>query len=416
MLRCGKLYRTQPTAMSRLSHAKNIAASLMLLFVCCLLTGTASDAFAQTTPAAVAPAWLTGIALKSQLENSTVSFRLSGQSLHDAIGRLSDAYQVAMYLDRRVDPGQIVDLQVQKVPLEQGLKQLGRQHHLAISQLGSVIYFGPEESAADLRTLAALASDEVDRLPAQRKAVLLKPTSMKWNELATPRTLIEHTAQSAGLKLVGFDRVPHDLWPAANWPAMSVIDRLSLFAIGFNLQVRFSKTGDAVAFVPRVSPARIVRQYPASSVSNERIRSLEKQFPTAEFKLVGSELFVRSRIEEQQQIKDSLNFKGSVAKPMKDTPAVASKPAAGIQVYTLNVQNKPLRPVLETLAKQMNLTLQLDEAALQAAGINSKQLISFQVKSVQRDELWKAALAPVGLTCTFEGEVIKVVPLPKDEP
>ena len=53
---------------------------------------------------------------------------------------------------------------------------------------------------------------------------------MAWDELAEPRTLLAALARENGLEIEGLDRVPHDLWPAADWPPMSLVDRLTLIA------------------------------------------------------------------------------------------------------------------------------------------------------------------------------------------
>jgi hypothetical protein len=353
--------------------------------------------------------WLTGSPLQTQLA-STVSLRLSGQPLRNSLEHIAEAYHLAIFLDRRVDPGQLFELQVTEVSLNSALASLAERQHLGISLVGSTMYFGPIDAAKDVRTLAALAADEVEQVPKARQAVLRKAEPLAWNELTTPRELFEQTAKTAGLKLVGLDLVPHDLWPAGSWPPMSVTDRLTLLAIGFDLQVRISKAGDTVALVRRVSPARIVKSYPAGTKPEEIGRKFSEYLPEAEFKTSDGKLFVRARWEDQLQVQAALK-----GKPLTRTANEGKSPAAGagIQVFTLSVQNKPLGPVLETLARQMNLKLQMDDQALKDAGIKTEQLISFQVKGVQREELWKAALTPVGLSFKIEGDVITIAPAEK---
>jgi hypothetical protein len=364
-----------------------------------------SERLYAATPAT---GWLTGSRLQTQLD-SVVSLRLAGQPLRNSLEHIAEAYQVAIFLDRRVDPGQLFELQVTDVSLEKGLATLAERKHLGLSLVGSTMYFGPAEAAKDIQTLSVLAAEEVEQVPKARQSVLRKAEPLAWKELSTPRELIEQTAKSAGLKLVGLERVPHDLWPAGSWPAMSVTDRLTLLAIGFDLQVRVSKAGDAVALVPRMSPARIVKSYPAGATPEEIGRKMSEYLPEAEFKTSDGKLFVRARWEDHLQVQAALK-----GKPLSRTvgenegePAVGS---GAIRVYTLSVQNKPLRPVLETLAKQMSLKLQMDDKALEDAGVDPQQLISFQVKGAQRDELWKAALTPVGLTFKFEGDLITIAP------
>lgn len=406
--RC-KLFRTPPPFSGR-SRSPQWQVVLLLLASLALLAQNSANKRLYAAPPASSH-WLTGAPLQTKLA-STVSLRLSGQPLRDSLEHIVEAYQVAIFLDRRIDPGQSFELQVTDVSLEKGLAALAEQKHLGLSQVGSTIYFGPVEAAKDILTLAALAREEVEQVPSGRKAILLKAESLAWKELSTPRDLIEQTAQSAGLKIVGLERVPHDLWPAGSWPPMTVTDRLTLLAIGFDLQVRISKAGDAVALVPRVSPARIVKSYSAGTKPDDIARKLSEYLPEAEFKTGDGKLFVRARWEDHLQVQAALKGKPLTRTTTEKEDASATG-GSGIRVYTLSVQNKPLRPVLETLAKQMNLALQMDDEALQAAGIKPAQLISFQVKGVQRDELWQAALTPVGLAFQIENNAIVIKPIEK---
>jgi hypothetical protein len=407
MLQFRNLFWLSPSLRGHFAPQQNGNHALLgAVLAICLANGLTHDNAIAALPAS--SSWLTGAPLQAKLD-SPVSLRFSGQPLRDSLEHLAEAYRVAIFLDRRIDPGQSVEIQVANVSLQQGLEALAAQQRMGISQVGGVIYFGPAEAARDIATLAALARDEVERVPTARKSILRKTEPLAWKELTTPRELIERTAQAAGLKLVGLDHVPHDLWPHGSWPPMTVTDRLTLLAIGFDLQVRVSKLGDAVALVPRVAPAKIVKSYPAGAQPEEISRRLAEYLPAAEFKVSAGKLFVRAHWEDHLQVQAALK-----GKPLKRTVVVKegedAAESAGIRVYTLSVQNKPLRPVLETLARQMDLTLQMDDLALKNASIDPDRLISFQVKGAQRDALWQAALSPLGLSFKITGDTIAVAP------
>ena len=389
-------------SVQKLRGALRLAAFAGLCVPLAFLAPNSSLRAQQPTSAA----WRTGSAFQDALA-ARVSVRLSGQELRGAIERLAAAYNVAMFLDRRIDPGQVVDLQVSEQPLRQALTSLAEGHRMGTTLFHSLVYFGPVAAVESLHTYAAIAREEAEKTPAKRKAALLKSTSLEWPELSTPRELIAQTANLAGIQLTGLERVPHDLWPAGSWPAMSVIDRLSLLAIGFELQVHVSPTGDTLTLVPATERPRLVKSYSAGAKPEQIATKLAEYLPEAEFKTSSGKLFVRARWEDHEQVRAAL-----AGQPLTrtTTPASDGAPERGVRVYTLNVQNKPLRPILDALAKQMNLRLELDDAALEAAGIDPQQLVSFQVEGVQRDELWNAALAPVGLAFRIAGDVISVEP------
>ena len=355
--------------------------------------------------------WQTGATFDRQMV-SPISVRWSGQELRTALQNLSKAQHIAIFLDRRIDPGQTLELTLNDVFLEIGLQEIADSQELGLSLFDEVAYFGPPDAAADLRTLAALALDEVRLVPAGKRAALLDRKALNWPELTKPRDLIAKLAEDAGLKVVGLDRVPHDLWPAGSWPPMRLTDRLSLLAIGFDLQLRVSKDGTAIAFVPRAKPARIVKEYPAG-LSVKQQQELVERIPEAEFKLSGGKLFVKARPEDHDMVLYALTG-GSmdVNNPNNPNSSPNPKPATGTKVYTLNVQNQPLLSVLKALAKQMNLQLNLNEEALKTAGIDPTERISFEVKESTAEQLWEAALKPAGLSFELKENELMVFPSP----
>ena len=61
-------------------------------------------------------------------------------------------------------------------------------------------------------------------------------------------------------------------------------------------------------------------------------------------------------------------------------------------------------------ARNLKLEMQIDEAALQAAGLSLDRRISFQVENVSLDELLNAAVKPAGLTAKRDGQKVRIAP------
>ena len=79
-------------------------------------------------------------------------------------------------------------------------------------------------------------------------------------------------------------------------------------------------------------------------------------------------------------------------------------------IYSLRVAEKPVGAVLRELAKRLHWQLEIDEAAIRAAGKSLDKRVSFAVDNVEQDALLDALLQPAGLTFRREGERIKIVP------
>src|SRR5437764_2375427 len=129
--------------------------------------------------------WKTGAAFARQL-HEIVGVTWQERALRDGLERLSRAYGVAIFLDRRIDPDQHIDFTARDVPLENLLQQIAAAAHAETAVIGSVIYIGPRDTAAQLPTIAAMRRQETARLPNDVKARLLKTDAFRREELAQP--------------------------------------------------------------------------------------------------------------------------------------------------------------------------------------------------------------------------------------
>src|SRR5438552_11738492 len=68
-------------------------------------------------------AWKTGAAFTRQL-HEIVGVSWQDRALRDGLDRLSRAYGVAVFLDRRIDPDQHVDFTARDVPFDDLLRQI----------------------------------------------------------------------------------------------------------------------------------------------------------------------------------------------------------------------------------------------------------------------------------------------------
>ncbi len=309
--------------------------------------------------------WATGAAFRNALSREIDIF-WSSNPLRPAIGSLSRAQRVAILIDRRVDPSQRLDLKLEGVPLIAVLQQAADQSGLGISQLGAVVYLGPLSAANRLSTVAATLEKDVRRLPATAQRKFLQQKPLAWEDLATPRDLLVQLGQQSGVKLAGLERVPHDLWAAADLPSLSLVDRLTLIAIQFDLTFSVAAEGSRADLV---SPPESLPE----TAGDHRRLVLPQTAPK------------RYSVEPPASV-ERTRIKG------------------------LAVKQERLGPVLRQLAKQLDLELVLDEPAIRAAGISLDQRVSVNVENTTVDEALRELLKSTGLTFQRRQKVVTITP------
>ncbi|MGH7134603.1 MAG: STN domain-containing protein [Pirellulales bacterium] len=308
---------------------------------------------------------------------------------------LAKAQQIAILLDRRIDPQHSVDLFAGRGTFDDLLAQIAEKIEGGVAWLGPLAYIGPHDAARRLRTLAALRAADGRSLPKEKRSAFERAEAWQWENLAEPRALLSDLAAKAHVELEGLELVPHDLWPAADLPALTWIDRFTLVANEFDLTFEFTDASH-VRLLPVVAPVVIEQSYPGGGHAKELASSWKRLAPDAEIAIVGGKLVVRGRLEDHELLR-----------PAKSAPPPATKP--GGQVYTLTVPDLPLSAVIEKL-RQSSIDIRVDEAALKNADLTLDRRVSFSVERASLEELLEAALKPAGLTFRREGNAYKIVP------
>lgn len=352
-------------------------------------------------------AWLDGASLAQQLRTPVDVF-WSGTPLRQALVSLAESQRAAVLVDRRVDPGQKLDLPLNGLPLEQVYREVAESRQLGVVWLGAVAYFGPPRATSRIRTLAELRREEVRRLPAAAGRKLLTPERMRWDDFATPRDLLARLAAESRIEISGLEQVPHDLWARADLPALSLVDRLTLVAGQFDLTFEIAADASAVALVPVPDDVALMRSYPGGSDPQALADRWAAMIPESQIKVVAGEVFVRGLLEDHEQVASA----AQPPRPTRPTASRSSRTSDGEKRFTVPQGKGPLGPVLEQLAGKLGLTLKIDREALQRAGISLQQPISFSVDNVTLEDLFEAVLTPAGCTFRLQGDVLEVRPAP----
>jgi len=352
------------------------------------------------TRAAGAAGQLTGAQFDRQMQQ-VVGASWSGVPLREAIRNFCGAQRVAVLLDRRVDPGQELRLVAADLPLRRALERIATDRGLGMTLVGPVVYFGPAEVTAKLRTLAALRDEEVRRLPPAAQRKFLLPEPFKWDDFATPRELLEGLAREAGLRLARLEQVPHDLWAGAELPPISLVERLTLVAVQFDLTFAVSPSGDAIALVPLPDEIGLVRSYPGGSRPQQVAEKYAALAPDARIKVVGSTVWVKGLLEDHERLSGT----------RRTTPPPDRHPTGGpaeTRIERFRVAEEPVGAVLKDVCRRLGLQLAIDEESLKAAGVSLDDRVSVQVEKATVDELLEAIVRDTPLTVQRRANIIEV--------
>lgn len=307
--------------------------------------------------AAAQPSSADRSASDATLRSGSYSVQWQGLPLVSAVERLRAVSQADLYVDRRVDSNQRIDLELANAEVAEIVEQLAAASSLGSARIGRLYYVGPKHSAERLSSLASMRRRDVNRLPPEARASLLERRRIAWPQLTEPRGLVTRLLADHGWQTTNAGRIPHDLWAAGSLPPIALSDQLTVLLAGFDLTYQVAPEGRTIEFVPVDWPA-VERAPQASTASRPK------------------------------------------------SPGTTG----GMQVYTLRVESQPVGKVLEQLARRVGWQITVDEDALGTAGRSLDERVSFSVKNADEDHLLEALLAPARLKAVRDGRKVRVEP------
>ncbi len=345
------------------------------------------------------PRWKTGVDFQRALatEFDVVNWP-QGSRLRDQLQRLARWQRVAIFLDRRIDPGQPIELNARQVNLESLLSQIAVQCGAMAVHVDCVVYIGPRDQISGLSAVAKQRSRDVRSLRAARRRSLSTRRSWGWNELAEPRQLLTELAREISVEIDGIDAVPHDLWPAVDLPPLSWTDRATIVLAGFGLTFEFTEQGRGVRLVP-LPPQTLVKRGYSATLSQMKWERIARQFPDADIERSSNGITLQGTSEEHERLRKML---------LQQPHTKRQRHAQPTKAHSLRVTQQPIGAILKTLEQQLHLRMEF------ASGVQEKlhTRVTFDLRDVPLDKLLDATLAPAALTFQRNGDVIRVVKQP----
>lgn len=349
----------------------------LLAIFCCPISS-----FGQETPQ-----WLSGKKLEQAASRSPIFVNWQQVPLHSQLHALSRNLHIAILLDRRVDPSQLVDRQDRDLTFEQFLWSLGEKQNLGVCQVTDLYYLGPEETAlalpVEVQALTVLLAES--NLPEKFKQGLKEKIKCNLTQPFEPANWLAQDAARAELPLLNLEEFPMDWWAPIDWPAMPRYQAYALLAAGFGLSLKVEEAG--LRFVKLQLPPELTRDYTLESSQKISLAELRKQHPKLKLEI----------------LKDELNASGPSAafaslERQLGTQSRSSRTGAGDRRFTLTKTKAPRGSILATIAQQLGLKLKFPDDARTA--LNER--IEIDVQQVTLQELMEKVLA--GTELNFEIE------------
>jgi hypothetical protein len=310
---------------------------------------------------------------------------------------------LAILIDRRVDPGQPLEVSLTDTPISDLLTRIAEERGLGVSFFEPVLYVGPPNTARRLRTFVAMRKEELNQLPNLQRMAWIQARPWQWDDLATPRELLEQLAKEGKFEIEGMEAIPHDLWAGADLPPLGMVERLSLVLAQFDLTYRPQGPGK-IKLEPMWEEVWMERSYNAAK-PEELAEKLTTALPGVKTRVENGKVVVRGLLEQLEQIE---------AGAVKTTkPAVASDVPLERRTFTLTAENKPVATVLDFLRQQLGLDIRVNSTKLRQSGKSLDMLISVSVKDASVDATLKAVLTPAGLQFRRENKVVFIEPAEK---
>jgi len=340
--------------------------------------------------------WRVGGAFTQQLQDPVDNIDWHDRTLREGLVRLSQTFGVATFVDRRIDPDQLITASAKEQSLHSWLRTVATLANADISMIGPVVYFGPPETARNVATLAALRRQDATRLANSVKARILRSGVWQSPALAQPRELLNELGRQAGVTFANAEALPLDVWPAITLPPLPWVDRVTLLLVGFGMTFELNEQGTAARLVPVPTTLILEKRYSPRGGAAELVAQLRKALPDAKIRSEQNQLLVAARQEDHEKIERLLT--GQSVSTGKTTKATGEK------VYSLKVPNQPAGRVVQKIADSIGKQPQFTPTVAEKL----KQPIELEVKDVTLSYLLEKALKPLGLGFRLGEDVLEI--------
>jgi hypothetical protein len=345
------------------------------------------------------PGYRTGKALTESL-NQQSAWSVQGVAAQQLLHQISDDQRICILLDRRVDPNQLLSIDA---PLSTRRQQLKRICDLLpdaeFCVMDHLICIAPQPAASRLPVLIDSHNDLLKPLRGKKSTAasdkLHRRATVRWEQLAEPRRVLQTAAENAGLVIVNPQEIPHDLWNSATLPAMTFAELAAVVLNQFDLT--FERLPDAngnspqIRIIPVDVSRRLERSYRFGMSHQKRAKELiAQQSPELSTTWSGGTLKSTTSISEHiqlQQLFSSVVFSDAASPVRNDIPL-------SMQKFSLKVaQNTTVGQLIAHLRKS-GITIEIRDEQSEPVQQIMSRTVQLDVKQLPGNEFFHQAFGP----------------------
>lgn len=327
-----------------------------------------------------------------------VGFYWDDRSLGELLKTIGETCNVAIVLDRRIDPNTKLSLSGESRSLDETMELVAGQLEVASRCVGDGYFLGPKRSTEKLRTLITLRQTELQDVgDVRRLKALSRERRLNWKRLDAPREILLAVAELYDINVENPELIPHDLWRSGVIANADFVEAVSLLLIQFDLTFTWGEFCRSIRLVPVPERVLISQTITARGLSAVEIqRRVAAAFPRLRTEIKGGRLYAEATVETFEQIRNLL--RGEQEGDAKPAPLDWER-----RTLTFKVVRKPLGAVLETL-KGASIPIVYDSEELRRAGIDLKDEISLEVEQATVPETLRAVCDAVEKGLAFAVE------------
>ncbi|MEZ5940211.1 MAG: hypothetical protein R3C18_02385 [Planctomycetaceae bacterium] len=338
----------------------------------------------------------------------SVSIAGGDSPLLDVLSRVGNDQQVAILLDRRIDPTQLVGSDLRRMKLQTLVGNLAAQAEGGLSIVGDTFYIGPSTNIRRLRTLIELRERELREAsgPARRRLFeLLHRKELRWEDLSEPRQLVADLADQYQLQVEGIDTIPHDLWRRGLVTHSNGIESMLLLLTQFDLSFEWMQNFEGIRIVPVPAAPTVDRTHtPRGLLLPDATQATLAAFPDVVVKPSGKTLQITATVEEHEALEVLLGEK----KPESSLPA--RKPVVlANQRFTLRSRGQRFDLVLEALILD-GVDIEYDAEAFEQENIDLTSPVQLDLQQATIQQLMDAMTAQVAVDYTIRQNKVILEP------
>lgn len=353
--------------------------------------------------------WLTESQFTREL-NRPISVLRPQAELRPYLEYLSDLRSIAILLDRRIDPGQVLDIDVRANYFDEGISQIVSAVEGHVVVIADTLFVTQSETAKTLRTRVQRRLEELDQMTSTltRRVQLQRRFPVSWDMLTSPREILEQVAQRSQLKIENPDAIPYDQWWSGSLAHANVAEALMLILNQFDLEFEWISLTE-IRIVPTDPNPLLQREYrPRGLTLEQGLKRIESRFPERNPEKVENQIRLAALLEEHEEVAVLVGERPTRQRP---APMPASN-ALDQQRFTLRVVEQPFGGLVGLL-RQRGIAVDYDEMTIAEARIDLNQRITLELEKATLHELLTAACGEVGLDFRITDEGVVLFPRPR---